>query len=443
MPDQPSILIVDDVADNIRIVAGILQAKDYRIAFATDGASALENAAGTPYDLILLDVMMPGMDGFEVCRRLKQDADTAHVPVIFLTARTDHDSVLQGFESGGVDYITKPFNSAELLARIDTHLRLKRAMDELRLAEKVFHSLSEAIIITDAANRIVKINPAFTEITGYQEEEVVGQNPRMLKSGKLEDDFYQKMWGALRDKGVWRGEIWNRRKDGRIYPEWLSISILRGWKGRIENFVGVFSDITQRKQAEELIRYQAHHDPLTDLPNRTLFRIKLDRALEQARRKGDKLALLFIDLDGFKDVNDKRGHDVGDRLLAETARRLGESMRSSDVIARVGGDEFVAILPEIRSMTEAKVVADKIIGLLETPYAIEGESSHISGSIGISVFPDDAEAPHLLVTYADKAMYGAKQAGKARSLFYYELAKEEADGEESGQGDQRDDDGSP
>jgi diguanylate cyclase (GGDEF)-like protein/PAS domain S-box-containing protein len=434
MPDQPSILIVDDVADNIRIVAGILQACAYRIAFATDGKSALENVAANPYDLILLDVMMPDMDGFEVCRRLKQDPDTAHVPVIFLTAKTDHESVLEGFQSGGVDYVTKPFNSAELQVRIDTHLRLKRAMDELRLAEKVFHSLGEAIIITDSNNRILKINPAFTEITGYTEEEVVGQNPKMLKSGRLDEDFYQKMWGTLQEKGNWRGEIWNRRKDGRIYPEWLSISTLRGWKGKVENYVGVFSDITQRKQAEELIRYQAHHDPLTDLPNRTLFRIQLQRALEGAKANGDKLALLFIDLDGFKDVNDKRGHDVGDRLLAETARRLGESMRSSDVIARVGGDEFVAILPELRSIAEAKTVADKIIGLLETPYTIAGESSSISGSIGISVFPDDSETPHMLVTYADKAMYGAKQAGKARSLFYYELAQEELGQDGDGEG---------
>lgn len=427
MLTHPSILIVDDVADNIRIIASILQTRDYRIAFAMDGESALENAREIPYDLILLDVMMPGIDGFEVCRQLRENPETALTPVIFITAKSDQESVIQGFEVGGVDYIAKPFNGAELLARIDTHLRLKRAIDELELADKVFRSLSEAIIITDTENQIVKINPAFSQITGYSEAEVLGQNPKLLRSGRLTNDFYQEMWRHIQQQGSWSGEIWNRRKNGQIYPEWLSISTLRGWKGRIEHYVGVFSDITKRKQAEELIRYQAHHDPLTDLPNRTLFRIKLERALELSRNEGDRLALLFIDLDGFKEVNDRCGHDVGDRLLAETARRLGDSMRSSDIVARVGGDEFVAILPHLRTQQEARRVAEKMIQLLEHPYkdAETATINHISGSIGISIFPDDAEEPHQLVSYADQAMYGAKKSGKARSLFYYELSASE------------------
>jgi len=427
MSRTPSILIVDDVPDNIHIVASLLRDTGYRMDFAIDGASALEDVLETPYDLILLDVMMPQMDGFEVCRRLRENPDTSDIPVIFLTAKADQKSIVEGFNAGGVDYVTKPFNGGELLARINTHMKLKVAQDELKLAYQVFHSLSEGVLITDAKNRIIKINPAFTQITGYTEEEVLGKDPSFLRSERTDKKSYEEMNRRLSDGGCWRGEIWSRRKSGQDYPEWISVSALRGWKGRVENHVGVFSDITQRKQSEELIEHQAHHDSLTGLPNRILLKKNLDHALDETRQAGGELALLFVDLDGFKEINDKYGHDVGDRMLAETAYRLQKSMRSSDVISRAGGDEFVAILPNLHERREAQVVASKIISLLEEPYKVDDDICLISCSIGISIFPEDTEDPDLLITYADKAMYQVKRAGGAHSLFYAELDAQQSD----------------
>ncbi|MGB0683964.1 MAG: EAL domain-containing protein [Magnetovibrionaceae bacterium] len=289
---------------------------------------------------------------------------------------------------------------------------------QIRLAAAVFETATEGIIITDAENRIQLVNGAFSRITGYKPEEVVGQSPAILKSGHHSDSYYRKMYTSLQNQGSWEGEVWNRRKSGEIFPEWLAISIMRDGRGNLEGYVALFSDITKRKQDEEHIRHQANFDSLTGLPNRNLFADRLSRALARADRAEKKVALFFIDLDHFKAVNDTLGHSVGDQLLQEAARRLEKCLRRTDTAARLGGDEFAAILPDLENLDSLQHIASNTIESLGRPYAIEGHEAYVSASIGITVYPNDAEAQETLVRNADSAMYRAKEMGRNGYAFF-------------------------
>lgn len=289
----------------------------------------------------------------------------------------------------------------------------------LRLAAAVFDSSREAIIITAPDGRILRVNPAFTTVTGYRPEEVIGQNPRILASGRQSTAFYQNLWRTLLDSGQWQGEIWNRRKNGELYPEWLSISSIRDPAGKIEYFVAIFTDITERKRAEDKIIHQAYHDALTNLPNRVLFKDRLEQALTFAHRlRHKKVALLFIDLDRFKLVNDSLGHDAGDQLLRLVAWRLRENVRQSDTVARLGGDEFTILLPDADHVEEAMAVADKVLTALKRPFDLAGREIFVTVSIGISLYPDDGADAETLMKNADTAMYHAKEHGRAGFQVY-------------------------
>jgi len=289
---------------------------------------------------------------------------------------------------------------------------IKAAEEKLRLTAKVVESASEAVVITNVRNQIEYVNPAFTTITEYRAEDVIGQNPSMLQSGRHDAEFYLGMWDQIRKTGRWRGEIWNRRKSGEFYAEWLSIVAIKDPAGNTTHHIAIFSDITHRKEDEERVWRQANYDVLTGLPNRALFLDRLSQAVRQSRREGKKFALMFLDLDGFKRVNDTLGHAAGDILLQQTAARLTECMRSSDTVARLAGDEFTCILSGIRGREDAAMVAAKILDRLSEPYDLDGKEGHVRGSIGIAVFPDNSTDGSVLLQLADQAMYKVKKSGK-------------------------------
>lgn len=300
----------------------------------------------------------------------------------------------------------------------------KGADDERRLSRAVFDNTSEGIIITDPQGRIMQVNTAFEAITGYVAHEVIGNNPSMLKSGAQDDDFYQAMWQSLLKHGQWRGEIWNRRKSGEAYPEWLTISAVRNEAGRCIHYVGVFSDVSSVREAQDRLAFLARHDALTRLPNRTLLGERIEHALKRAQRHNAQIAILFLDLDRFKNVNDTLGHSVGDALLQDAAARMSAILRGDDTLARLGGDEFVLLIEDDVSSEQAEVVADKILSALSQPFDIGGRSLNVSASVGISLYPRDGCDVDTLLMNADRAMYQAKSRGRNRyQLFSAELAE--------------------
>ncbi len=291
---------------------------------------------------------------------------------------------------------------------------------EERLAQwnTVFSDATEGMVITDTKGRILDVNHAFTRITGYSLDEVKGKNPRILKSGRHEESFYRAMWRSLVETGRWRGEIWNRRKQGDIYPEWLSISRVRDRTGATSNYVAVFSDISALKESERKLYHLAHHDPLTGLPNRLLMSARLEHLLDQQQRNATSIAVIFIDLDRFKNINDSYGHPFGDQLLIEVANRLRASLRRQDTIARLGGDEFVIILEQLNHMEDAATVANTCITALDQPFLLDGRELYITPSIGVTLSPEDGRDSETLLKNADIAMYRAKARGGNQFSFY-------------------------
>lgn len=288
-----------------------------------------------------------------------------------------------------------------------------------RLSRIVFDNSLEGIAVTDAQSRFQLVNKAFSDTTGYSADEVLGQMPNLLKSGRQEEGFYADFWKALQEQGEWRGEIWNKRKNGSIYPEWLNVSAVKNARDEIEHYVAIFSDITERKEREQLMTFQAFHDALTGLPNRILFRDRLEQALAQAKRHKHRTpAVMFLDLDRFKQINDTLGHDAGDVLLKEVANRLRRCVRESDTVARLAGDEFTVLLPDIAEENDAHTVAEKVLAAMHEPIRLGREERVITTSIGISMFPRDGRDADTLVKCADTAMYHVKGSGRAGMCFF-------------------------
>lgn len=310
---------------------------------------------------------------------------------------------------------------AVAIARIEKRSReLMRLSRHAALSARVFETASEGIMVLDAGLRVTAINPAFTQITGYNPGEVVGRKPPMLLNFDTEADAKAALFPfeAAQSTGRWQGERWSLRKDGERYGERVGISTVTEDDGTVLQYVVVFSDITQRKLDEERIRRQASYDTLTGLPNRALFLDRLDQAVRNAERGGHMVCLMFIDLDGFKLVNDTLGHDMGDLLLQEAGNRLAACVRSGDTVARLGGDEFTVIMPNLDSHQNAPLVASRILDALARPFDLAGREAFISGSIGITIYPDDADTATIMLKNADAAMYRAKDHGKANFQFF-------------------------
>jgi diguanylate cyclase (GGDEF)-like protein/PAS domain S-box-containing protein len=295
---------------------------------------------------------------------------------------------------------------------------LTAAVAKQRQAATAFNNTMEAIIITDSEHKIIAVNQAYSKITGYESDEVIGKTPRLHQSKQYDEAFYQNLWHTVAHSGHWQGEIWNRRKDGQLYPAWENISVVRDERGQISNYVSVFSDISSIKQTEARLSQLAHHDALTGLANRLAFNLNLEQALERAKRHHHKVALLFLDLDRFKLINDTLGHASGDSMLRIIAERLKHSVRAEDMVARIGGDEFTIVLEEITQTNDAATLAQKLIRAIAEPMQLNDQEIVITTSIGLSIYPDDANTAADLAKAADAAMYRAKARGRHTFEFY-------------------------
>ncbi len=420
---RAKILIIDDMPANLQVFCAALS-REHDVQIAISGEQGIALARQEKPDLILLDVMMPGLDGFETCRQLKADAELAEVPLVFVTAVSEMEAEGRGLKLGAVDYLTKPINVELARLRIDNLLRreslrreLQQALSQERLASMVFRHAQEGVLICDAHNRIIDVNPVFTELTGYSREEVLGQNPHLLSSDKHDRAFFAAMWDTLAREGTWRGEVWNRRKDGEVYAERLTISAVHNDRGELCNYIGIFSDITLMKQRFEQLEHLAHYDALTQLPNRLLLRDRLEQGMAQTRRARSLMAVCYLDLDDFKPVNDLYGHDAGDALLVEFARLLKASIRAGDTAARLGGDEFVVLLVDVDSAEQARQAVERIIEAVTVPIRLGDIEVRISVSIGVALFPSDGDSAETLINIADRAMYRSKLAGKNQICF--------------------------
>ncbi|RZI42335.1 EAL domain-containing protein [Herbaspirillum sp. HC18] len=302
----------------------------------------------------------------------------------------------------------------------------KKAETSMQLAALVYAHSSEGMTITDSNGFIVDVNPAFTKITGYGREEAIGRRISMLRSGRHDRTFYENMWHALTTSGHWQGEIWNRRKNGELYAEWLTINTSYMPDGTVFRRIALFSDITQKKKTDELVWMQANFDPLTQLPNRLMFRDRLEQEIRKAHRAGLSMALMFIDLDRFKEVNDTLGHGVGDNLLKQAALRLSNCVRESDTVARLGGDEFTMILGELSSESDAERIAQDVLQRLAEPFVLGDEVAYVSASIGITFYPQDGAEADDLLKNADQAMYAAKEEGRNRYHYFTPSMQEKA-----------------
>lgn len=543
LPNSRIMVVEDDESIGMYLCA-MLEKDACIVNYCSSAESAIEQLPGFLPDLVLMDIMMDGMDGFEATRRMLELSDHG-LPIVLITNHNDTQSIEEGFEAGACDYITKPLHWPLLKNRIDAILQRKlseeqnaklnarfrsvfdnspmgiilldlqgniieanraasdicqiptnhlyqlkcedlmhdvskqaflnsvnrletnqeikiadevimnignggefcasiflsvirddehqpkyvvlmfdditqRKRDEsrLRLAARVFENASDGIMVTDAKGLIVDVNESFTEVTGYQRADVLGQNPSMLHSGRQSREFYQKMWQQLTLDGHWVGEIWNRRKTGEVYPERLSINAVTDEKGETLNYVGVFSDISGLKETEQRLKFLAYHDPLTRLANRLLFHDRVSHAIENAHRLDKILALIYVDLDHFKTINDTMGHDVGDSILEQVGERLSSCVRESDTVARLGGDEFAILMEQLNENDNVRRVTECILDKMTETFIVHERSMKIGASIGVSCYPSDAGDTKDLIRLADAAMYHAKSKGKNQIVFF-------------------------
>ncbi|MCL7939294.1 EAL domain-containing protein [Halomonas sp. ATCH28] len=396
---------------------GILTERDLvRFVARHPDATAIGELASRP--LLTVRVEAPLIHA----RDLLIDRRVRHLGVL-----DDQDEVvgLLGFQdllAGAEHYYLEDLREA--LEQRDQALAQSR--EHLQLAERVIDASLEGIIITDALGRIEFVNPAFTHMTGYSLEEAAGRTPAMLSSGRHDDDFYRDMWRTLQDHGYWRGEIWNRRKSGQLYLELLTITAIRNDPGEVTHYAALFTDITHIRENEEQVRRLAYYDPLTRLPNRRLLEDRLDLAIRHAHRHQQRLAVVFLDLDHFKQVNDALGHAVGDELLVKVSQRLRGHLREDDTLARQGGDEFIVLINAVEEVDDVTRVARRLVESVSAPFEVGGQVFRVGCSLGISLYPDDGEEVEVLVRQADAAMYRAKQEGRnTYRLFRAEMHRQD------------------
>lgn len=418
----PVVLLIEDDPGDAHLVQLQLLEKQPD-AFTVIQANSLQQAhqlvssEEQQPDVVLLDLNLPDCTGTETvrqCRRLIPD-----VPVVVLTGLDDYQATQMAIEAGAEDFLTKGSEGTVLRKAIRyALLRHERDISE-RLALTVFQHAHEGIMITDADAVILEVNEAFTRITGFTRQEAVGRTPSLLSSGHHDAAFYQTFWRHLKEEGGWQGEVWNRRKCGEIFVESMTISGVRDAGGRIRQYVCLFTDITEQKEQQSQLEHLAHFDALTRLPNRVLFSYRLNQSMAYARRHNTGLAVAFLDLDGFKPVNDNHGHAAGDYLLQQLADRMTECLRDEDTLARFGGDEFALVL-ELRSdHASLEKLLDRLQQVISQPVIWEGQALKVSASIGVTFFPQqqDVDAQQLL-DQADEAMYEAKKSGKNRYAFH-------------------------
>lgn len=412
---SPVVLVIEDEpGDAMLIRVQLLEmepgAFDVHWAQSLARAKALVNESGLRPDVILLDLNLPDSTGIatvERCRALFE------APVVVLTGLDDNASIQAAIQSGAEDYLNKGGEGAVLRRAVRyAMLRYQRDADA-RLSAAVFKHAREGIMITTAEGVIVDVNDAFTLITGYTREQTQGKTPRMLSSGLQSKEYYAAMWNDLLEKGHWYGEVWNRRGTGEVYAVMQTVSAVRDAQGKTKQYVALFSDITELKEHESQLDHIAHFDALTNLPNRRLLTDRLQQGMHQMQRRGKRLAVVFLDLDGFKAINDNYGHSAGDQLLIALASHMKEALREGDTLARIGGDEFVAVLIDLDETEDCVPLLMRLLAAAANPLQLGNSTLQVSASLGVtfSTHAGDETADQLL-READQAMYLAKRSGK-------------------------------
>lgn len=397
-------------------LASLLPGLAENLVVAWEAQDALDQLLSLAPEVVLVVHPLSGMDTVDFCRELRCRAADAQV---MLLAATPEYAFLHRLILSGLDaYLDLPVDPPVLRSRLARCIVEQRKSLGLKLSALVFDAVSEGVIVTDENSRVLAVNPAFSALTGYRPDQIIGQRAAILASGVHNKDFYRMMWESLLAHGYWAGEIRNRRRDGSLYDQWLSISMVDGDSGEPRRFVGLLSDITERKREEERMRRLAHFDSLTSLPNRVLFNDRLQRSMARADRHQQKLAILYLDLDDFKRINDTLGHAAGDEVLRQTASRMLEALRITDTVSRRGGDEFVLIVEQADTTVNVAAVCNKLLESISISMAIQGQTLKLGASIGVAIYPDDAEDPDALLASADTALLEVKANGKGGFRFF-------------------------
>jgi len=424
VPESLKVLVVEDAEADFRLVERHLRrqgldAECVRVASLDALSGALQR---NRIDLALVDYHIPGLEIQDSLGRIQ--ADAPGLPVILMSGSIGEEAAVELLKQGVWDFVLKD-RLARLVPAIQRSLRevaeqaaRREAEEQMRLAAVAFENTLEGIMVADAAHQIISVNRAFTQITGHAPEQILGRDVSALGVDGQDCGFYARIWEWLAEHGNWHGEVWNRRQDGGSYPAWFNIAAVRSSTSTVTHYVGVLTDISERKAAQARIEHMAQHDPLTDLPNRTLLADRMQQAIAHAQRSNRRVALLFVDLDHFKHINDSLGHSIGDRVLMEVSRRLVDEVRASDTVARLSGDEFVILLPEAGGIEGVVRVVSGITNAIAEPIQLEGHRIRLSASIGVSLFPKDGSEGSVLLTNADHAMYHAKAAGRSTYRFF-------------------------
>ncbi|SFX43823.1 diguanylate cyclase [Marinospirillum alkaliphilum] len=418
----PVVLLIEDEPGDARLIRYQLQERSgetFQVLEASSlgAAVSLLREQQVQPDVILLDLNLPDSTGTQTvlrCRELIPD-----VPIVVLTGLDDLDATRLAIEAGAEDYLSKGADGSVLRKAVHyALLRHQRDASE-RLALTVFNHAREGIMITDAESRIIEVNPSFTQITGYSREEALGRNPSLLSSGHHDAGFYQQLWQALNDKGEWQGEIRNRRKNGELFVESMTIRAVRDVTGQVRQYVALFTDVTEQKALQSELEHLAHFDALTGLPNRVLFNYRLKQSTAFADRHHSRIAVGYLDLDGFKPVNDTHGHAAGDRVLEVLAKRMAACLREEDTLARLGGDEFALVLESVTLPEQLNGLLNRLLAVVREPVEWQDQQLRVSASIGITFYPQNSDVTVTeLLDQADQAMYEAKQAGRNRYVVF-------------------------
>jgi diguanylate cyclase (GGDEF)-like protein/PAS domain S-box-containing protein len=442
------VLLVDDEEDIHTVLHMALQdvwveKRPLQLFDARSAAEAITLLAQHPdMALILLDVVMESeLAGLALVQHIRREICNQMVQIVLVTGQPGYapqrevvtDYEIDGYRLKSELTADKIFVSVYAALRTYRALRdleqqrrelesltvdLREREGQLRLAASVYANSYEGIVIATADKAIIDVNPAFTRITGYSREEILGRTPKVLSSGRHDVNFYRTMWESINEHDFWQGEVCNRRKSGELYTEILSLSVIRDVNGVLQHYIGVFSDISLLKAHEEELHRIAHFDTLTGVPNRRLLSDRLAQALARSRRNQRSVAVCYLDLDGFKGINDRFGHAGGDQLLVSISQRLQSVMRADDTLARLGGDEFVLLLTDLAHAQECRIALERILAIVRDPLEIEGQRAGVSGSIGVTIYPEDDADADTLLRHADQAMYLAKERGKNSYRFF-------------------------
>lgn len=419
--DEHSAQLLISLLRQTRLIGVVLDQRG-RIQFSNGGLCRLLRCKGAELmDCHLFEHHLSERDRPLLQKLYPDGVQDPHFPTEFETELVAHNGELRqvSWHAMVLRELSGRVQNIILIGDDITELRQEEA--QLALGARIFDATNHAMLVTQLDGTIIAVNDAFTRLTGYSRQEALGHNPRLLQSGRHDTAFYRSLWTTLLATDHWSGDIWDRRKDGSMYPKYLSISTIRNAQGEASLFSGIFYDVSERKNVEERLDRLAHYDGLTGLPNRCLLLDRLELAIGQAEREDCKLAVMYLDLDHFKQVNDSLGHAVGDALLQEAARRMKACVRAVDTVARMGGDEFVVLVPQVHAVSDVLGVAQKMLSALLPPYELEGQSLVCGPSVGISIYPDDSPDLELLIRHADAAMYRVKQSGRANFRLYQDL----------------------